>query len=185
MLEIEVKYRVDNFDSVAAQLRQWGAPLFDERDDADTYFNAPHRDFARTDEALRIRQIGVHNFVTYKGPRIDRATKTRKEIEIPLGDGAAHAADLMALLIALGFSSTATVRKHRRVYSLQRDHFDVEICLDQVEHLGKFVEIEIMAPEVALEPALDVVNRLAAELQLTASERRSYLELLLQSTTLR
>src|SRR5262245_59929392 len=149
MLEIEVKYRVDGFDFVESRLRRWGAPLIDERDDADTYFNAAHRDFARTDEALRIHQIGVHNFVTDKGPRIDRATKTRKEIELPLGAGLAHAADLMALLTALGFSSTATVRKHRRTYSLKRDHFDVEICLDQVEHLGNFVEIEIMAPEVA------------------------------------
>ena len=93
MLEIEVKYRVDDFGPVEARLRDWGAAQSEERDDADTYFNAPHRDFAQTDEALRVRRIGERSFVTYKGPKIDRTTKTRTEIEVPLAEGSTNAAD--------------------------------------------------------------------------------------------
>ena len=47
----------------------------------DTYFSHPARDFAATDEALRIRSIDQENFVTYKGPKLDATTKTRREID--------------------------------------------------------------------------------------------------------
>jgi adenylate cyclase class 2 len=56
----------------------------------------------------------------------------------------------------------------------------VEVCLDEVEGLGKFAELEILAPASKLEAARNVLLRLSAELGLTASERRSYLELLLE-----
>ena len=44
----------------------------------------PCRDFAQTDEALRIRTVGDTSFVTYKGPKLDATTKTRRELELPL-----------------------------------------------------------------------------------------------------
>jgi adenylate cyclase class 2 len=181
VLEIEIKYRVDDFSQVETQLRAWGVAPTEERDDADTYFNAPHRDFAQTDEALRIRRIGERNFVTYKGPKIDRTTKTRTEIEVPLGDGPAHAADFERLVAALGFRATATVRKHRRVFATDREGFHCEICLDEVEDVGRYVELEIMAPEAQLDVGRGAIQRIAPELGLSAIERRSYLELLLQA----
>ena len=62
--------------------------------EADHYFNAPDRDFARTDEAFRLRRIGAANFVTYKGPKRDAQRKMRTEIEVPLPDGDEAAAGL-------------------------------------------------------------------------------------------
>jgi adenylate cyclase class 2 len=181
MLEIEVKYRVDDFAKILEELQIWGAKLIEERDDADTYFNAPHRDFARTDEAFRVRRIGERTFVTYKGPRKDEQTKTRTEIEVPLSDGADDAADFERLLAALGFRATATVHKHRRVFGIDRAGYHVEICLDEADRIGSYVELEIIATEAELDRARDVVLQLAAELGLVAMERRSYLELLLQA----
>ena len=180
MLEVEVKYQVDSFDSVLEQLRRWDAELVEERSDADTYFNAPHRDFAQTDEALRLRRIGTRNLVTYKGPRCDAATKTRTEIEVPLGEGNACAEDTQRLLQELGFRPVATVRKRRRVFATKRAGYNVEICCDEVEQLGPYVEIEIIAPDHQFAKARNVVLQTAAELGLTVPEHRSYLELLLQ-----
>src|SRR5262245_63874064 len=116
MLEIEVKYRVDDFAGLERSLAKLGAKQVEERDDADAYFNAPHRDFVQTDEALRVRRIGPRNMVTYKGPRIDKQTKSRTEIEVPLAEGPEADADFQRLLTLLGFRPTAVVRKHRRVY---------------------------------------------------------------------
>ena len=61
------------------------------------------RDFAQTDEALRIRQVSGANQITYKGPKIDEATKTRREIEIPLAPGTDLVTKYQELLEAIGF----------------------------------------------------------------------------------
>jgi adenylate cyclase class 2 len=179
MLEVEVKYARADFTAVEARLREWGAREESPRTDADHYFNAPDRDFAVTDEALRLRRIGDRNLVTYKGPKRDAQTKTRTEIEVPIASGDAAAADFARLLTHLGYRPVAVVRKARRTFRLRRGGFDLEVTLDDVEGVGRFAELEIQAPEEQLDPARDVVLETAAELGLSANERRSYLELLL------
>jgi pantoate--beta-alanine ligase len=72
------------------------------------------------------------------------------------------------------------VHKTRSIYHLTRDDFLVEVCLDDVDGVGRFVELEIQAPEAALPRTREALMQLAAELGLSASERRSYLELLLE-----
>ncbi len=182
MLEIEMKFPVTDFAALERRLSEWGASAPASREDADEYFNAPDRDFARTDEALRVRRIGSANHVTYKGPKRDTQTKTRTEIEVPFAGGDEAARDFAAILTHLGYRSTAVVRKRRTVYHLTRQGFDLEVCLDDVEQVGRFVELEIVAPEEALDQAKAVLLQTAAELGLGASERRSYLEMLLNKT---
>jgi adenylate cyclase, class 2 len=179
MLEVEVKYAGADFAAVERQLRAWGAVEDPPRHDADHYFNAPDRDFAVTDEALRLRRIGDRNFVTYKGPKRDLQTKTRTEIEVPIAPGDAAAADFSRLLVQLHYRPVAVVKKARRLFHLQRDSFALEVTLDDVEDVGRFAELEIQAPEEQFDAARTVLLQAAAELGLSASERRSYLELLL------
>ncbi|HMC65587.1 MAG TPA: class IV adenylate cyclase [Gemmataceae bacterium] len=182
MLEVEMKFPVVDFAPLEGKLREWGAHAVGMRQEADHYFNAPDRDFARTDEALRLRRIGPANYVTYKGPKRDLQTKTRTEIEVPLADGDGAAEDFQRLLTHLGYRPVAVVRKSRRRFHLQRDGFPLEVSLDEVEQVGRFVELEIIAEERDLQPARSVLLRTAAELGLSSSERRSYLELLLEKT---
>ena len=179
MLEVEMKFRAPENVTLQERLKTCGAVAVEEREDADAYFNAPHRDFAQTDEALRIRRIGPANYVTYKGPRRDATTKTRAEIEVGFEDGDKAADDFQRILLALGFRPVAVVRKRRRVWKVTRGGYKLEICLDDVERVGRYVELEIQAPESELDSARTVVLEAAAELGLTQSERRSYLELLL------
>lgn len=179
MLEVEVKYPVSEFAALEKRLAEEKARCDGVREEADHYFNAPDRDFAKTDEALRIRRVGEANFVTYKGPKRDARTKTRTEIEVGLAAGDRTAVDFMRLLEQLGYQPVAVVRKRRRVYHTQRAGFDLEICLDEVEGVGRFVELEIQAPEEQLDDAREVLLKLAAEWGFQESERRSYLELLL------
>src|SRR5262249_8219869 len=185
MLEVEMKFPIAHFADVEKKLTAWGAQLADSRTDADHYLNAPDRDFAKTDEALRLRRIGAANFLTYKGPKRDAQTKTRTEIEVPLAGGDAAAEQFLALLGHLGYRFVRVVRKDRRIFHLEREGFPLEVCLDQLEGLGCFVELEIQAPEDNLDAARDVLQRAARDLGLTTSERRSYLELLLTADALR
>lgn len=182
MLEVEMKFTNADFPRLEKKLAECGAHADPPREDADHYFNAPDRDFARTDEALRVRRIGSANCVTYKGPKRDLQTKTRTEIEVGIADGDLAADAFMRLLVHLGYRPVAVVRKRRQIFHLQRDGFAVEICLDELEGLGRFAELEVQAPEEQLDAARTLVQQLAAELGLTTSERRSYLELLLASS---
>jgi adenylate cyclase class 2 len=179
MLEVEVKYAVDDFGPLEAALARRAAPLGPPRRDADHYFNAPDRDFARTDEAFRVRSVGPKNYVTYKGPKRDRETKTRLEIEVALADGEEAAAEFRRLVTYLGYKPSGIVRKSRRVAHCDRDGFPLQICLDEVDDLGRFAELEVVAPEEQYEAAKALVLDAAGELGLTRVERRSYLEMVL------
>jgi adenylate cyclase class 2 len=179
MLEVEMKFPVSDFAALERQLAALGIQDVQARQEVDHYFNAPERDFARTDEALRLRRIGPANFVTYKGPKRDAHTKTRTEIEVPLAEGDAAADACAQILVHLGYRPVAVVRKQRRIYHGRRDGFALEVCLDEVAGVGSYAELEILAPEDDLEAARAVLLQLASSLGLTTSERRSYLELLL------
>jgi adenylate cyclase class 2 len=179
MLEVEMKFPIADLTALEVRLAEWGCRPGPPIDEVDSYFNAPDRDFGQTDEALRLRRIGPANRVTYKGPKRDAQTKTRTEIEIPLADGDANAVGFTRLLQHLGYRAVRQVKKRRRICDLQRDGFALEVCLDDVDSLGPFVELEILAPEERLDEARNVLLRCAAELGLSRSERRSYLELLL------
>jgi adenylate cyclase class 2 len=179
MLEVEMKYRVADHAPVEARLGDWGARPSADHAEEDHYLNAPDRDFARTDEALRLRRIGDENILTYKGPRRDTTTKTRTELEVACPPGDDAAAAFLALFTHLGYRRTAVVRKRRRIYDLDRAGFRVHVCLDDVEGVGRFVELEIVAEEAGEAEALAVLARTAAELELQDGETRSYLEQLL------
>ena len=86
-LEIEQKYPVDDLQQVRKTLEALGATIESPICQVDLYFRHPVRNFVQTDEALRLRQVGEENFITYKGPKIDAETKTRREIELPLEPG--------------------------------------------------------------------------------------------------
>jgi adenylate cyclase class 2 len=179
MLEIEMKFPIGDFAAVEKALRERGARSPEALHEADHYFNAPDRDFAGTDEALRIRRIGHASFITYKGPRRDRQTKTRTEIEVPLAEGEETAIAFQRLLEHLGYRPVRVVCKERRIFHLECSPFRVQACLDQVADLGNFVELEIVAEEKHLEEARRTLLDLAKALALKEPERRSYLELLL------
>src|SRR5438105_5568245 len=111
MLEIEMKFPVTGFLGLEPLLCDQGAHEKEALEEADHYFNAPDRDFARTDEALRLRRIGSGNFVTYKGPKRDLLTKTRTEIEVPLAEGDAAGSGFLQILHHLGYRAVLVVRK--------------------------------------------------------------------------
>ena len=181
MFEVEQKFNVETHAGVEGQLRELGARFAEPIEQVDRYFAHPQRDFASTDEALRIRCVGDENYITYKGPKIDTATKTRREIELPLRSGTEHAEQFAELLQALGFEPVASVRKIRRSAALRYQDWDFEVALDEVTSLGTFVELELAADSSQLDAARERLHTLAAQLNLTNVERRSYLELLLEA----
>lgn len=170
MLEIEVKCPVEDIGQVEERLITRGARFEGEVSQEDRYLGHPCRDFASTDEGLRLRREGDRVVLYYKGPKLDKLTKTREELSTPVPDP--RSMDL--ILQRLGFKPVATVEKVRRSYRLGQ----VEVSLDMVSGLGGFVELEVQ--DLPLDFGRSMLEEAMKALGLERTERRSYLELLLE-----
>ncbi|RXK51284.1 class IV adenylate cyclase [Halorientalis pallida] len=177
MYEVEVKVRADH-EAVRERLADLDADPLGTVEQIDTYFDAPHRDFAATDEALRLREErdadGAITELTYKGPLVEAESKTREEIESEV----AHRDRVQAIFESLGFSPAATVEKERTRF--QVDEFTV--TLDSVVGVGEFVEVETECGREADVPAeREAAQDLLESLDLDPDDgiRTSYLGMLL------
>jgi len=183
-IEVEQKYPLTDPTAILARITALGAVAQQTVTQVDTYYAHPARDFAATDEALRIRRVGdaeiSSNFITYKGPKLDATTKTRREIELPLATGEQSATQWDELLEVLSFRRVAEVTKVRQIFHLQREGQTIELAVDDVKGVGDFVELEIVvADETTIAAAQQKIASLASDLHLTGPERRGYLEMLL------
>jgi adenylate cyclase class 2 len=180
--EVEIKFRSAHHDRLRRQLAECGVVEEPAVVQVDTYLAHPSRDFARTGEALRLRRIGAENRITYKGPRHDGPTKTREEIELPTAQGEEAFQQLTRLFEKLGFRPVATIHKTRSTFHLSQPPHHIEVLLDQVDELGDFAEIEVIAAsEADLPAAQGIVLDLAARFGLTEVEPRSYLRMFLEA----
>lgn len=181
--EVEQKYPIRDASRTLAELERLGVAWRAVIHQSDLYFAHPQRDFARTDEALRIRSVRwedrQENCVTYKGPRLEAQTKTREELEVALAAGDGGVEPFAMILTRLGFREVTRVNKRRRVGSLEWSSFDIEVAWDEVEAVGSFLELEVVTDPAGLADAQQAIQALGQAIGLPDVERRSYLELVL------
>ena len=139
-IEIEAKMKVEGFEPVLAALRQHNAKSLGEHIETDTFFDTADRELLAADKGLRLRvAVDVNTkrseaLLTHKGPVGLGPLKKRQEIQTVVANP-----EMMArLLEQLGFKQWLRYQKRRQ--SWQLDNCRVE--LDEIPHLGKFVEIE-------------------------------------------
>ena len=172
MLEIELKVAVSDLEKVRARLRKKKSVFIGKVHEHDIYYNAPHRDFGVTDEAVRVRYVNDHAVVTYKGAKIQKSgLKAREELNTGVESGPVFE----TMLVRLGFVKTAEVNKWRENYR----YGNAMISLDTVDELGTFVEIEVIAePEDSDAPFR--IEKISEEIGIHGEPiLASYLELLL------
>jgi adenylate cyclase class 2 len=179
MFEVELKFPLSDPGLVHKRLQEFGATPQPAVEQADLYFNHPCRDFAQTDEALRIRSQGDRQVLTYKSALVDSQTKTRREIEIVLGPAETRER-ISEVLTLLGFTSVFEVRKVRHPQHLTWRDREYEVAFDDVAGLGRFVEVETLADIQDRAAAIQDILALSSELGLSRPEQRSYLRLLLE-----
>lgn len=183
MYEVEIKLELpEGLDPIRERLEALDAEAVGTVIQHDTYYDAPHRSFPDTDEALRLRreESAAETIIriTYKGPLVEAASKTRRELETDVADGETMA----GILEALGFDQAAVVEKQRERYTID----DYHITLDTVTDLGTYIEIETAhpVPEETIESKRTGAIEVLTELGLDPNEqiRTSYLELLLDES---
>ena len=172
MIEIEVKARADH-ERIKDLLTGLGARAIGVEHHCDTYYNAPHRDFSITDDALRISMVNGRAVLTYKGEKLDAVSKTREEFETDV-DGAI----MRNILLSLGFVESGVVKKTRALFEME----ELTICLDSVDELGEFIEVETMAQsELDVDERRTHIFRFMERLGIEQEDsiRVSYLEMLI------
>lgn len=171
MFEVEIKVRISDIKTIRDVIQSYGGIFSETLIEKDQYYNAPHRDFQKTDEALRIRETDNKTIVTYKGPKETiQGSKVRSETNLLVNS--AISAD--TILQSLGFFRVAVVTKKREYWKCQ----DFSIALDEVEGLGSFIEIELIS-DTDLADVANRIDRFSKELGIFGERITvSYLELL-------
>ena len=130
MKEIEIKAKIE--EDLSNKIIENNGVFLREVFQEDIYFEHPCRDFKKSDEALRLRKEGNNFILTFKGRREEGKIKKREEIEAKVEES------IIEILERLGFKKVCIIRKKRKEFSLG----NVKIFIDDVENLGKFIEIE-------------------------------------------
>lgn len=138
--EIEVKARIKDLDALISKLQTIGCILSEPIIQDDYVFNQKGvnlKDHSHRTPVLRIREQGDRIIFTVKKNRANELDCIEKEIDV------SDRNILKDIIELLGFEQTIEVHKKRRK-GICRDY---EICLDEVEELGSFIEVEKMTDE--------------------------------------
>lgn len=187
MLEVEIKASLAEIpaDQLTAAAQRLGFSKGDTLKETDVYFNSSYRSFTETDQALRLRSVKnldsgeEETLITYKGPKIDKNSNTRREYETQIGDLSV----MTELLRSLGFEPVFTVEKTRQEWKLPAagSQAEVTLCLDQVKDLGAYMELETLVDDGGdKQPAVDRLLSLLDQFDVPRENltRTSYLEML-------
>jgi adenylate cyclase class 2 len=139
-VEIEAKMKVPDHHALRCKLAELGATPRGRFLEVNTFFDTEDRALLAGDKGLRLRQnrdidSQAEQFViTFKGPRLNGKVKSREELEVVVGNGD----DAVELLEKLGFHRMLSFQKRRDSFRLD----DCSVELDELPHLGCYVEIE-------------------------------------------
>ncbi|MBD3230482.1 MAG: class IV adenylate cyclase [Candidatus Lokiarchaeota archaeon] len=174
MIEVEIKVSINDKNIMIEKLKRIGFKFKESVNQKDIYFQHPKRNFVKTDEALRIRETSEGTYLNYKGPKLDKTTKTREEIEIFFANGK----KIIKIFEKLGFKQVSTVEKTRDIYLYN----DINASIDSVKSLGDYIEFEtLINSKNNMKKKRDELFSLLDDLNISRKKliRKSYLELLL------
>jgi len=145
MKEIEVKAYLKNKDQIIDKLKTLGCILSESVRQIDTvYTRIPAKtveEYLKNDHFARIREKSDGRFIfTVKKPLSNKVlTKTEHETEIK------NVKELEQALLLMGYQVANKVIKVRQTAHVK----DFEICIDEVEGMGSFIEVEKMSEDDA------------------------------------
>jgi adenylate cyclase class 2 len=159
--EVEKKYRVNDdhaaFSIIKSLTQKKETEL--QTDIVFLYMSDSFKNFKPGDPVMRIRKSSAGCVLTMK-KQVN--AESNLEIETIISDFES----MCKILREIGFQEVVSVVKQRSVYQYE----DAEICVDVVEGLGYFIEIEIMCSEEEQGAAIQRINDIAKELSLNEDQ---------------
>ncbi|MEM1824255.1 MAG: class IV adenylate cyclase [Candidatus Nezhaarchaeales archaeon] len=143
MIEVEVKVVLSEKEKqeVLKRLREAcsSEKVYEEED---IFFISTHDPLLGVDKTLKLRKSDGEIKLVFKQRRPNRELKESLEFEVRVREEDVN--NLVQLLRCLGFKESLVIKKKRRSFYLS----ECTINIDDVEGLGSFLEIEVLANEV-------------------------------------
>lgn len=164
MIEVEIKFRLENFDK-ADMIKRIDRLSIDHNsirqiDKVYLLKSDSFKDFKSGDPVARIRLVDNKATLTYKRAVDDHGDTIEHEIVFsPIVEGE-------NILREVGYKMVTEVSKTRNIWKLD----DITINLDEVDGLGAFLEVEIMCNNEQIESSRERILTLARELGLAESD---------------
>ena len=138
MVEVEIRAKIDSFENIKSRLKEKGAEFIDSKHQIDKIFGHPmflddKKMVVEGGLVARIRKVNDKKTLEFK-------EISRKSGGIEIKSKLDDLKEGVKFLNKLKFEEAFTIDKKRDLYKYK----DFSICLDQVEKLGKFIEIEKM-----------------------------------------
>lgn len=134
--EVEIKFKINDIDALAASLQTAGFSLITPRThEMNTLYDQPGGKLRRREALLRLREYGQRWTLTYKDRSVRQSGrhKSRREIETQVGNGEA----MGRIIEAVGFSPSFRYEKFRSEWADSTGH----VVIDETP-IGNFGEIE-------------------------------------------
>ena len=143
MKEIEVKAYLKNEEQIIEKLKALGCILSESIRQIDTvYTRIPAKtvdEYFKNDHFVRIREKSDGKFIlTVKRP-LSKEIQAKIEHETEVK----NIKELEQALFLMGYNIANKIIKVRRITNYK----EFEICIDEVENMGSFIEIEKMSEE--------------------------------------
>lgn len=163
--EIEVKAKIADLEEIAKKLVDLGCKIGEPVEQHDTIFVASDygafEEFHPGKNLLRIRESKGKYLFTIKQPQVNELDAIEHETEI------LDPEEMKEAILLMGLEERCKVNKIRRKANIN----GWEICLDQVEGLGSFVEVEKIAEEANAEAVQEELFQFLETLGVNRSDR--------------
>ena len=166
-IEIELKFPLLNADEVIKFLNVNGKAEKKGVYQKDTYYTPKHRDFISYEypyEWLRLRESAKGASLDYKHFHPEGVKKTDycDEFQTEISD----ISSFKKILKSLDFKEIVVVEKNRDTWMYK----DAEIAIDNVNNLGRFIELELKKQVEEAKEGKDYLHKLLRELNAKVGE---------------
>jgi len=167
MKEIEVKAKLRNRNEVIKKLAELDCRLSDPFFQSDQIFVPKHINSLPADTGvpvLRIREAKGKFILTMKIRLTNGLDKQESETEIT------NPVAMKEIILAAGYKPMVAFKKERR----KGKYNDWEVCVDEVEGLGSFIEVEQMSEDGNSEEIQTELFKFLQSLGVTESDREHF-----------
>lgn len=145
IIELEASYHLEKEHNILEKIKKENFEFLADITEEDTYYTDKDMTFIEDRICLRIRKTNEDSLeLTYK-PKTDNSTEKYGKREVNLKIDPKEYTDIKYIIEELGYIEYVSFKKHRKIYSKEINNFIHNIMLDNIEGVGDFIELEILA----------------------------------------
>lgn len=149
IIELEASFILDrNEDLIFSKIKEKNFIIKEETIEEDTYYTDKEMTYIKDRVCLRTRNTDNKRLeLTYK-PKTDNKTEKYGKREVNIQINVEDYEDIKYVIEELGFIEYVSFKKHRKTYSKIIDNTEYNIMVDEIENVGKFIELEILTDTI-------------------------------------